>query len=65
MLNKEKLIEWAWTNLEFTNCPENWEDSYITDIIAGYQGSCHTNEGKVITYSKIRLMFEESEEEEE
>lgn len=59
MLNKERLIEWAWTNLEFTNCPENWEDTYIVDIINGYNGDCHTNTGEALTYSQIRSMFYE------
>lgn len=59
MLNKEKLIEWAWLNLEFTNSPETWEDTYIIDILNGYNGDCHTNEGKALRYSDIRAMFYE------
>ena len=62
MLNKEKLIEWAWNNLEFTNCPETWEDTYIIDILNGYNGNCHTVEGKTLTYDKIRTMFTEYKE---
>lgn len=65
MLNKEKLIEWGWTNLSFNNCPENWEETYIVDILNGYNGDCHTNDGKAYRYSQIRAMFDESEESEE
>lgn len=63
MLNKDALIEWTWINLEFTNCPDTWEDTYIVDIINGYNGNCHTNEGKALTYSEVRSMFYETEEE--
>lgn len=58
MINKEELIEWCWLNLEFYNCPESWEDTYIIDILNGYNGTCYTKDGKVITYSRIRSMFE-------
>ena len=62
MLNKEKLIEWAWLNLEFTNCPETWEDTYIIDILNGYNNNCHDVYGHALTYSEIRSMFYEEEE---
>lgn len=62
MINKEKLVKWCWENLEFYNNPENWEDTFITDILEGYNGNCHTVEGKALTYSKIRSMFTEYEE---
>lgn len=65
MINEEKLINWCWCNLQFYNNPENWEDTFIIDILRGYQGTCHTVHDKVISYSKIRSMFYESEEEEE
>ena len=64
MINKEKLIIWCWENLQFYNAPENWEETYIIDILNGYNNTCYTNEDKVLTYSKIRLMFTEYEEEE-
>lgn len=64
-MNKEKLIEWCWTHLQFNNCPENWEDTYIIDILNGYNGDCHDNKGNALTYRKIRAMFEEPEEDEE
>ena len=57
MINKEKLIEWCWNNLTFTNTPENWEETYIVDILNGYKGTCYTNEGKTLTYSHIREIF--------
>lgn len=62
MINKEKLINWCWYNLEFYNCPESWEDTYIIDILNGYNGSCYNHDGKVFTYSSIRSMFEEYED---
>lgn len=62
MLNKEKLIDWCWLNLEFTNGPENWEDTYIIDIINGYDGRCHTKDRKSISYYEIRKMFKEDDE---
>lgn len=62
MLNVEKLIDWCWCNLEFDNCPENWQETYIEDIINGYNGNCHTVKGKSLSYSDIRLMFMEEEE---
>ena len=58
-MDKNNLIMWAWNNLEFYNCPESWEDTYIIDILNGYNGTCHDVNGKVYSYSKIRAMFEE------
>lgn len=58
MKNKEELIEWCWLNLEFYNNPENWEDTYIIDILNGFNGNCYTKDGKVVTYSQIRGIFE-------
>ena len=58
-MDKNKLITWAWNNLEFYNCPESWEETYIIDILNGYNGTCHDVNGKVYSYSKIRAMFEE------
>lgn len=63
MLNKEKLKEWAWDNLKFNNCPENIDDTYILDIINGYQGNCHDHSGKSWTYQEIRNKFTEYKEE--
>lgn len=63
-MENKKLIEWCLDNLEFNNNADNWEDTCIIDIINGYSGSCHTKEGKIITYQQIRDMFEEEEEEE-
>lgn len=54
----EKMKEWCWLNLEFTNNPETWEDTYIVDIINDYNETCHTIEGKVMTYQQIRNIFE-------
>lgn len=60
MINKEKLIEWAWCNLEFYNAPENWEETYIVDILNGYNGTALRNDGSEwLTYSHIREMFTE------
>lgn len=64
MLNVEKLKEWAWLNLQFNNVPENVDDTYVTDIINGYRGDCHTVDGKAISYTEIRMMFEEDDEDE-
>lgn len=64
MLNKEMLIEWCWYNLQFYNNPADWTDTYIIDIINGYQGSCHGNDGKLYSYNEIRMAFTEYEEEE-
>ncbi len=61
MINKKELIEWCWLNLEFYNNPETWEDTYIIDILNGYNGNCHTKDGEVVTYSQIRGMFKTSE----
>lgn len=62
-LKKDELIEWCWFNLAFDNCPNSWEDTYIEDILNGYRGTCHNHEGKVLSYSDIRNMFEEEYEE--
>lgn len=59
MLNKDALIEWGWINLEFYNNPDSWEDTYIIDIINGYNGNCHTKTGKTLTYNQVRSMFYE------
>jgi len=63
MINKKKLIDWSWENLEFYNCPETWEDTYIIDILNGYNGNCCTKDGEALSYSKIRTMFTEDDEE--
>lgn len=60
-LREKELIEWAWLNLQFYKSPENWQETYITDILAGCKGSCYKNDGKVITYEEIRTMFEQKE----
>lgn len=65
MLNEEKLIEWCWENLNFSNNPNSWEETFITDILNGYNGDCHTSDGKAITYRKIREMFTEEDEEDD
>lgn len=57
MIDKDNLIDWCWYNLQFNNVPENWQDTYIEDILNGYNGSCHDNDGYVHTYSQIRNMF--------
>lgn len=57
-LKEKELIEWAWLNLQFNNSPFDWRETFIEDIINGYKGQCYTNDGKVITYAKIRSMFE-------
>lgn len=64
MLNIEELKEWCWANLQFSNCPENVEETFVEDIINGYQGTCHDYNGKFYSYSEIRQMFEEHEENE-
>ena len=53
----EELVNWCWLNLEFDNCPDNWQDTFIIDIIKGYQGNCHTHEGKAYSYQDIRDMI--------
>lgn len=60
-MKKENLIEWCFENLEFTNCPNDWTKTYIVDILNGYQGTCHSKDGKVYTYSQIRNMFVEED----
>lgn len=57
MLDKESLIEWCWLNLAFNNSPNDWTDTYIIDIVNGYEGTAHTQDGDIITYSKIRTIF--------
>lgn len=64
-LRKEELIEWCWEHLQFDNCPEAWEDTYIVDILNGYNNDCHTTDGKSISYSSIRFMFQKNEEEDQ
>lgn len=61
-IDKEALIEWAWCNLRFTNDPESWEDTYIEDILNGYNNSCYDNDGYAYSYSQIREMFKIDEE---
>lgn len=63
-LKRKELIEWCWYNLEFTNNPVNWEDTYIIDIINGFSGMARRKSGSLISYAEIREMFEEYEEEE-
>ena len=58
MLRKKELIDWCWENLMFDNCPKTWENTYIVDIINGYKGTCRKHDGTLITYTKIRTMFE-------
>ena len=53
----EELVNWCWLNLEFDNCPDNWQDTFIIDIIKGYQGDCHTHDGKTYSYNEIRDMI--------
>lgn len=53
----EELVNWCWINLQFDNCPESWNDTYIVDILNGYQGNCHDHEGKAYSYEQIRDMF--------
>jgi hypothetical protein len=65
MLKIEELKEWCWVNLRFDNCPEIVEDTYVEDIINGYNGDCYTNDGKVMKYWEVRDMFTEYDEEEE
>lgn len=60
-MNEQKLIKWCWENLRFYNCPTTWEDTYIIDILNGYNGTCYNHEGRAYTYSKIRSMFEEED----
>lgn len=60
-LREKELIDWAWSNLQFYNNPESWEETYITDILVGCKGTCYTNDGNVITYKEIRNMFEVKE----
>lgn len=60
-IREKELINWAWLNLEFYNSPEDWQDTYITDILEGCKGTCYTNDGKAITYEEIRNMFEQKE----
>lgn len=57
MIDKDNLVKWCWYNLQFNNVPETWQDTYIEDILNGYNGSCHDSDGYVHTYSQIRDMF--------
>ena len=57
MINEEKLINWCWENLEFSNCPENWEDTEIIDILNGYMGTIRDKKGNLLSYGQIRNMF--------
>ena len=65
MLKKDELINWCWENLEFNNCPDDWTDTYIVDILNGYNNTCHTKSGKSLSYAKIRSMFCECSDDEE
>lgn len=53
----KKLIEWCWNNLSFDNDPETWRNTYIIDILNGYNGDCHGKDGKAYRYQEIRNMF--------
>lgn len=64
-LKREELIEWCWENLQFDNDPETWEDTYIIDILENYQGTARKADGKLLSYSDIRVMFQEDDDEEE
>lgn len=64
-MENKKLINWCLENLEFNNNAESWEDTYIVDIIKGYDGTCYTKDGKIMTYNKIRNMFDNEREEED
>lgn len=61
----QKLVAWAWENLEFNDCPDDPADSYIIDILRGYNGDCHTKTGKTMTYAQIRFMFENEREDDD
>lgn len=59
MINEEKLKFWCFQNLTFNNNPKDWNDTYIVDILNGYDGTCYATDGEVFTYKKIRDMFKE------
>ena len=61
MINKEKLIEWCWDNLQFSNCSDNWEETEIVDILNGYNGDVLMKNGSHIKYYQIRDMFREDD----
>lgn len=56
-MNKQDLINWCWENLQFNNDPENWKDTFIIDIINGYNGICYDKEGSPYWYYEIRNLF--------
>lgn len=62
MINEEKLKFWCFQNLTFNNNPKDWNDTYIVDILNGYNGTCYATDGKVFTYQQIRNMFKEETE---
>ena len=57
MIDKNSLIDWCWCNIQFNNTPETWQDTCVVDILNGYNGSCHDNNGYAHTYQDIRNMF--------
>lgn len=59
MINEEKLKFWCFQNLTFNNNPKDWNDTYIVDILNGYDGTCYATNGEVFTYKQIRDMFKE------
>ena len=62
--NIKKMVDWCWDNLEFNNCPDSWLDTEIVDIVNGCRGTAHTKDGNLITYTKIRMMFETDNDDE-
>lgn len=54
---RDLLIDWCWINLQFDNSPETWRDTFIDDILNGYNGNAHMHDRKAITYSEIRSKF--------
>jgi hypothetical protein len=52
--DEEKMKEWLELN--------TLDVEKLVDIINGYNGYIHTNDGKVISYSQIRDMFETESE---
>ena len=65
MLNVEELKRWAWFNLQFYNVPENVDDTFVDDIINGYSGTCHDVDGHALSYSEIRAMFTEYDDDDD
>lgn len=58
ILKKNELVDWCWEHLEFNNCPENWTETYIVDILEGYKGQAlRSDTGEWISYSTIRENF--------